>query len=44
MTIATAKASPNALASPKTIPEIMPGKAAGITTRYIVCQRVEPSP
>ena len=44
MTMATARASPKALARPKITPEMIPGAAAGTTIRYMVCQRVEPSP
>lgn len=44
ITIATASASPKALARPSIIPENMPEAEAGSTILYIVCQRVEPIP
>lgn len=40
ITIATASASPNALASPRIIAEKIPEAEAGRTILYIVCQRV----
>ena len=44
ITIATANASPNARARPKTIAVIKPDFDAGRTTLLIVCQRVAPKP
>ena len=44
ITIATASASPNALASPRIIPEKIPVFAAGRTMRYITCHLVDPIP
>ena len=44
ITMATAKASPMARASPKTTPVKIPPEAAGKTTLPMTCQRVAPKP
>ena len=44
ITMATARASPNALVRPRMMPVKIPGKAAGSTTCQIICHLVEPSP
>ena len=43
VTISTAIVSPMARPMPRTTPEVIPEMENGITTLYIVCQRVAPN-